>query len=161
MTGRTAIRVSRKERANFFFYLDCYEHFNKSMGEPWYKPNVFEGRPAGYTALECFAALDSRREVLPCRELGFLLLAVSGKGLLGWHIGQWAEGIQDSLFCVGELQEEYDWFPDWVWASVRGQSGPRKGDWEFPWNVDLLLAEKGLQRTEDRPRQPMSWSFRI
>jgi len=44
----------------------------------------------------------------------------------------WSQGISDGITALWELQEEYNWLPEWVWEAVVGQSGRKcRFDWYY------------------------------
>ena len=48
---------------------------------------------------------DSESRIVSTRELYVVFQVMSGKKLLNFQIEQWAEGINDGLFCMGEFQK--------------------------------------------------------
>jgi acyl-CoA hydrolase len=73
---------------------------------------------------------------VPCQQIFLFKKALDGKAGLNFIIKQWAEGIKEGTTALFELTEWYPWLPDWVWESVRGQTGNKVG---FEWHYKEML----------------------
>ena len=121
--------------------MRCYRDFGKGGFNPWYFEIIKKicWNPEGCSGRECFKIWDSEGRIPSTREPLVVFQVMSGKALLNFHIEQWAQGINEGVFGMGEFQESHPWLPEWVWDSVRGQLyEPKPKSWEFRWYLVLL-----------------------
>lgn len=133
------MKITKNTRSNFELYLLAFD----KLGGDEFNPFPFEVEMVadGLAAIECFSLLDNQGKASSCRDPDRFAKCQSGKSLLNFWIEQWAEGINDGLFCIDEIKDGKQWVPDWAWVAMRGQlKNPDLGSGEFPWIADLAAA---------------------
>lgn len=104
-------RPTRKSSDKFEYFLLCEDENRLPSIEYW---------DDGYTALECFHALESWGELLPCREPKLLSRAMNGKHQHGITVTMIAEDYIDRLIFACEIDSNY---PAWVSAEIYARAG--------------------------------------
>jgi len=102
ITKDKKLKVSNKSRAKFDYFSQCEDALRlpqTSMVED------------GYSAMECFHALESTGSKLPCREPELLDRALNGKEQHGMTVTMVAEDYLDRLIFCSEIETNY---PNWV-----------------------------------------------
>jgi hypothetical protein len=73
----------------------------------------------GYTAEECFHAVETWGRLLPCREPELLSRALNGKEQHGMTVTMIAEDYIDRLIFAIEIERNY---PEWVQKDIFGRA---------------------------------------
>lgn len=107
-------RFSRSFERDWKFYVANCEKFQFSGTTV---PVIAE--KAGKSAKECFHALDSRGELLPCCEPELFVSVVQCKRSVNLHIKMWVDGYLDALTGVPEYLKEFIDPPAWVEVAFR------------------------------------------
>ena len=122
-------KVTKKVSDTFNLFVKCSKHF-RFCGSDYTQKT--EHHISGVDAVKAFNAIDSLGINPPCCEPDLLADAWNGKAALNLQIKMWAQGINDGVTALWELQEEYDWLPEWVWEAVVGQAGRKcRFDWYY------------------------------
>ena len=80
----------------------------------------------GYSAEECFFAMDSRGETLPCREPELLKKAIRGKKSWNLQVKLWAEDLADGMLLQQrELLDYCESVPRWILDATFSQARKR------------------------------------
>ena len=114
------MRITERSKAEFEFYLNTpLDMIGRSVGE-----KEQPGDPNGYSALECWYALDTYGDKLACREPELLAKATRSKKSVNLQVKLWAEDIADGMLLrQPELVEYTHRWPEWVFRAVMEQAG--------------------------------------
>ena len=118
----TYLRYWKRSRdvLRFTMYVpgECWD---KACAEGWHL-GKWKGGPA-IPAIRAFFEHESTGAIYRPEDSKKVDRAMCGKALLALQIKMWAQGMAEGLHGTVELQEYCpQWFPEWVWRSVRTQS---------------------------------------
>ncbi len=138
-------KIKDSHRKNFWAYARIYNkhglftEIELPLDDEFCTPDQ-----RGVSALKAYVIKDSHGIVVPTRHPLLFRRVLTGKAQLNFHIKQWAEGMVDGVICIPELQEWYDWLPDWVWVAVKNQHIKIKGGY-IEVDCSVPVAEDGIE----------------
>lgn len=109
---------------NYKFYKRVSEELDMIL-----EPSIqIEFDPNGLKPLEAFTEWECRGNKVPCKNVDLLNKVLQAKAYINLLIKMWAEGIAERLFWIEEFQNDFPWFPDWVWKAVTNQAKKRHNE---------------------------------
>lgn len=111
-------RITERAKQEFEFYLTS----DLDMIGHHVAPTTMT-YPQGYSALECWWAVDTHGVNLPCREPDLLNKAARSKKSVNLQVKLWAETMAEGLLFQEELLDYTRGWPEWVFRSTVEQAG--------------------------------------
>lgn len=129
-------RLDMGPRRVYAFYMKIRPKHRRDFSTyyAWAHRDPFR-RPPSEEALPSFAVHESTGKHVPSGDPDTLAVVMQGKANLNLHIKMWAEGVSERLFAIGDIKEDFEWLPSWVWRAVQGQV-------KLPPNAVALMSDR-------------------
>jgi len=150
------MKISRKQKEDFEFYLHCSKTLC-CLGDSIVQ-SIFED-VNGFSPIESFVSFDCTGKYLPCNDIKTLNKAINGKRNINLQIKIWAEGMADCVLLKSELREKcIKGLPDWVEDAILNQAQKiffKKEGW-----IPAFLSKKDVKILPFETVNPLCIIFR-